>query len=302
MNFHKLTLFFFLLPLALSLMACGSTSREFPTPTSLSASPTPPIPPPNPAIGDVWLSPIDEMALVFVPAGAFLLGSNAADPEGRSSEQPQLEVSLPAFWIDQTEVTNGMFSQCVGEGGCSGEVLDNTITRNNYYSDLSFGEFPVVNVNWKQATDYCVWAGRHLPTEAEWEKAARGPEGALYPWGDSDPGCDELNFANPGPGQGQCAEDTLRVGSFPDGASPYGALDMAGNVWEWVSDWYAPDVYTTLDPQAPAGPAFGETRVIRGGGYADGDRDVRAANRHHTDPTIISYFIGFRCALDAVSP
>ncbi len=273
-----------------------------PTPfAGAGALPTPtPFPPPTAGqAGEIWLHPVDEMQLVFIPAGPFLRGSPVSDPESEANERPEGEVYLEAYWIDQTEVTNRMYSLCVLEGGCEPPQSESTLTRNAYYDNLDYAEYPVVNVSWAQAENYCRWAGRRLPSEAEWEKAARGPQGARYPWGDADPNCDLLNFGNPGPGQGACSSDTTRVGSFPAGASTYGALDMAGNVFEWVADWYRPDAYRLSQDSNPTGPESGETRVLRGGALNDATGAVRAANRHQTHPENISYFIGFRCAVSA---
>jgi formylglycine-generating enzyme required for sulfatase activity len=260
-------------------------------------SPTPPIPPDADLPGAIWLSPVDEMALVFVPAGPFEMGVSPADSAAGPDEFPRRTVYLDAYWMDQTEVTNGMYTLCVQEGGCEPLAIGVSLTRNDYFDNLSYGEYPVVNVNWEQAAAYCTWAGRRLPTEAEWEKAARGDDNRIYPWGDQEPSCQRLAFGNPGPGRGVCVEDTVRVGSFPDGASFYGALDMGGNVWEWVADWYSPDAYSDPDTSNPVGPATGEARVMRGGAITDSPAAVRASKRSSTHPENASYFIGFRCAL-----
>jgi formylglycine-generating enzyme required for sulfatase activity len=239
------------------------------------------------------------MTLVFVPAGQFTMGSDPSETDSDPTETPLRTISLSAFWIDQTEVTNGMYAVCVLEGECTAPYLGISLTRPDYYTNLAFAEHPVVNVTWIQAAEYCAWAGRRLPTEAEWEKAARGPDGRTYPWGETSPACDLLMFGDPGPGRQTCGEDTAPVGSFPDGASPYGALDMAGNVWEWTADWYAPDAYTFLPDLDPSGPESGTGRVLRGGAFNDGPGSIRAANRHQTAPENPSYFVGFRCAISA---
>ena len=282
------------------LSACA-TRNPPQQPTLPSGLPTPTAFPPPAATftGDTWLHPIDEMTLVFVPEGLFVMGSTPDSPGADETEKPHRTVHLDAFWIDRTEVTNGMYALCVLEGGCSPPSLTYTLTRQAYYDDLSFAEYPVVNVTWSQATDYCNWAGRRLPTEAEWEKAARGTDGRLYPWGNDAPTCDLLRFGNPGPGLTSCEEDTARVGSFAQGASPYGVMDLSGNVWEWTADWYAPDTYQSDSFENPLGPPSGETKVLRGGAFNDGPATVRATNRHHTAPNNPSYFIGFRCALSA---
>ncbi|MFQ5616237.1 MAG: formylglycine-generating enzyme family protein, partial [Anaerolineales bacterium] len=162
----------------------------------------------------------------------------ADDPYADESEKPQREVHVDAFWIDQTEVTNGMYAYCVFEGNCEEISIGVSLTHADYYSNLSFGEYPVVNVTWEQAQTYCQWGGRRLPTEAEWEKAARGVDGRVYPWGDQPPMCNLASFGNYAAGEATCVQDITQAGTYPEGASPYGALDMAGNVWEWVADWY----------------------------------------------------------------
>lgn len=165
----------------------------------------------------------DGMILLDVPAGEFEMGSSVS---GSDIEKPVHTVYLDDFLIDQTEVTNAMYTLCVQASKC--DQLD----ENANYSEPTNGQHPVAYVDWNNATAYCEWAGRRLPTEAEWEKAARGTDGRIYPWGDKDPSKDFLNF-NSGN-----VSSTTPVGSYPNGASPYGAFDMAGNVWEWVADWF----------------------------------------------------------------
>ncbi|NLI41381.1 MAG: SUMF1/EgtB/PvdO family nonheme iron enzyme, partial [Caldisericales bacterium] len=174
----------------------------------------------------------DEMLMVYVPAGEFEMG----DEDGALDEQPVHTVYLDEYWIDQTEVTNGQYERCVAADSCTVPKSSYSSTRDSYYGNRSYADYPVIYVDWNQADAYCKWAGGRLPTEAEWEKASRGTDGRDYPWGDS---IDE-NHANYDGNIG----DTSEVGRYPKGASPYGALDMAGNVWEWVSDWYAEDYYS----------------------------------------------------------
>lgn len=245
----------------------------------------------------VEISPIDGMEMVYVPAGTFVMGLD----EGRFDEEPQHEVYLDGFWIDRTEVTNAMYRSCMQAGGCTTPGLD------KYYPYKEFSDYPVVYVSWEQANTYCEWVGRRLPTEAEWEKAARGTDGRLYPWGDEVPNSTMLNFAREN-------GDIMPVGSFPEGASPYGALDMAGNAWEWVADWYAAHYYSNSPQSNPSGPEEGSYRVCRGGGWIDFKGGVRVIQRASDmcilkDPAMASYKyrrhfvdndLGIRCVMDEI--
>jgi formylglycine-generating enzyme required for sulfatase activity len=220
-----------------------------------------------------------EVSMLFVPPGEFIMGNNA--------------VNLNAFWIDKTEVTNAMYGRCVQAGQCSAPRSIRSNTREEYYGNHGFDDYPVIYVSWEDAHNYCLWAGGRLPTEAEWEKAARGTDGRPFPWGDQDPSgaISLLNFQ---------AQDTTEVGSYPDGASPYGALDMAGNVSEWVADWLSLEYYNHPPPSNPLGPDAGEYRVWRGGSWANTSTDViRTYGRTGNLPTDSSSGIGFRCARDA---
>jgi len=221
------------------------------------------------------------MTLVYVPAGEFLMGSADGDADAYDDEKPQHRVYLDAFWMDRTEVTKDQYQQCVAAGKCAAPSCRGT----------GQGNHPVVCVSWQDAADYCAWAGRRLPTEAEWEKAARGTDGRKYPWGNEAPDCNRLNY-------GGCVNNnTSAVGSYPKGASPYGALDMAGNVWEWVADWYDAKYYAGSSARNPTGPASGEYRVVRGGSWFGHQRGVRAAYRDRYLPDYCNVNIGFRCAL-----
>jgi formylglycine-generating enzyme required for sulfatase activity len=224
------------------------------------------------------------MVQVYVPAGSFQMGSDS----GESDEKPAHPVTLDAFWIDRTEVTNKMYALCVEAGKCSLPSSVGSSKRGDYYGNAQYNNYPVIYVSWDNTKAYCEWAGRRLPTEAEWEKAARGTGGRTYPWGDATPDSTRLNFNSPD-------SDTTEVGKYPSGVSPYGALDMAGNVWEWVNDWYDEAYYSNSPLKNPQGPDSGQSRVLRGGSWFVNVRLVRAANREGDEPDLFNG-IGFRCA------
>ena len=228
------------------------------------------------------LSAKDGMEQVYVPEGEFLMGSNGYT----SDEQPQHTVYLDAFWIDKTEVTNAMYRKCVESGICE--------QPNCNYSDSQKNDHPVVCVDWNQAHSYCQWAGGRLPSEAEWEKAARGTDGRTYPWGENID-CGRANYGDGRLFGQKCVGDTTEVGKYPSGASPYGALDMAGNAWEWVNDWYGENYYQNSAQKNPTGPDSGQYRVLRGGSWFDGTRGVRTAIRNRVTPVLRNYNDGFRC-------
>ena len=266
------------------------TRRPAETPV---AGPTPTLIPTPPATPQTWTRPTDGMLMVAVPAGRFLMGS--PEGEGVFNERPQHSVALDAFWIDQTEVTNAQYRACVDAGACSPPTCWSR-------AEISGERQPVVCVDWQQASSYCAWAGVRLPSEAEWEKAARGTDGRKYPWGNDEATCDYAVFDDgsgaPGCGRGQAA---WPAGSKPQGASPYGALDMAGNVWEWLADWYAPDYYTRSPEGNPTGPETGRSRVIRGGSWRFDRYFLRAAYRAGDTPVSRHIDLGFRCAVSAAS-
>lgn len=210
---------------------------------------------------------------------------------GEGDEQPVHEVELADFWIDQTEVTNAMYAKCMQAGGCTPPSSASSDTRQGYYGNSEFDDFPVIYVSWNDAKNYCDWRGdgTRLPTEAEWEKAARGTDGRTYPWGHESPNGNLLNY-------NQNVGDTTEVGKYPAGASIYGALDMAGNVWEWVADWYDASYYANSPSSNPQGPSSGDWRVLRGGAWYNDINDARSAGRVWGFPSNANYLIGFRCA------
>jgi len=225
----------------------------------------------------------DGMTLVYVPAGEFLMGSTIYHPKHL--------VTIDAFWIDQTEVTNKKYYLCVAAGACKEPINKNSSTRPFYFGNSEFDDYPVIYVNWDMAKAYCNWIGRRLPTEAEWEKAARGPNANPFPWGDKVPNKDLLNF-------NRNVGDTTTVGYYYSGRSFYGAFDMAGNVWEWVNDWYSWTYYDNSPQLNPPGPDSGQSRVLRGGSWIDISDYVISYVRSYVIPTSSNYdTIGFRCAL-----
>jgi len=221
-----------------------------------------------------------------VPAGEFTMGSDS----GEASEKPVHRVYLDSFWIDRTEVTNGQYTHCVTAGKCNP-------SRSADNSKVNGENQPVVSVAWDDAKAYCEWAGARLPTEAEWEKAARGSDGRKWPWGNSPATCD-YSVLDAGDGRGCGRDTTWPVGSKTSGASPYGALDMAGNVWEWVADWYDATYYSRSPARNPTGPESGTLRVLRGGSWRDLSYGVRTTIRNYGNPGATGVYFGFRCAQD----
>ena len=224
----------------------------------------------------------DGAPAILVPAGNFTMGDD--------EESPRREVYLDAFYIDRYEVTTGRYAKFLAATGSARppdgwEALD--LNRDD--------DLPVVGVDWNDAAAYCKWAGRRLPTETEWEKAARGSDGRRYPWGDASPTLDLANYQNASPDayDGGLAE----VGTHPAGLSPYGVHDLAGNASEWVSDWYS-DSFPVGDVRNPKGPEAGTERVIRGSGRFDPAERLVATKRYHGTPDLRAEDIGFRCARD----
>ena len=252
------------------------------------------------AAGATQVADKDGMVMVFVPSGEFEMGCDSEHNVGydcSGDELPLHTVSLNPFWIDKTEVTNAMYELCRKDGTCQPPTDLKSSSRSNYYGNPEFANFPVIFVSWEDANTYCVWAGRRLPSEAEWEKAARGASDTrAYSWSDDLPNCTIANFNN----GFNCVGDTSEAGSYLDGASPYGVLDMAGNVWEWVSDWYSDSYYAAFPkedwPNNPQGPGTGNFRVLRGGSWSTEFHTLGVASRFNAIPSGRGPSFGFRCA------
>ena len=287
MNHTKQTLFT-LTALLLILSACTPASTPVPaTPTQLVEFV--PTDPPAPTLVPVVLGGpqagtiitwMDGGSLVYVPAGEFVMGADGAD-------SPRHGVNLSSYWMHKTKVTNRMYALCVGVGVCTPPSRER---GSAVYTDPTYADHPVVGVNWDQAATYCGWAGGRLPTEAEWEKAARGPGGSTFPWGEAQASCDLLNFAG-------CKGSTTSTVAYPNGASPYGVLDLIGNVFEWNYDWYDANYYATSPIQDPPGAEAGQFRAIRGAGFDTEAGQLPAATRHFGASIYTSADLGFRCVV-----
>ena len=285
-----------------------------------------PVDDPNQVQADL---PPTPAGMVPVPAGNFQMGCVPSEyfdcAPGHYSfdrELPQHTVYLDGFFIDIHEVTNSQYAQCVAAGVCAdpkshiGFTTGETVYDDAHYGDPQYANYPVTFITWTDADNYCTWVGKSLPTEAQWEKAARGSSDTrMWPWGNTYPTCALLNFWNHDTpnNEGMCGTNlngcaTAAVGSYPEGASPYGVMDIAGNVWEWTADWAIEDYYTYYEPDAwPANPfpseeeldAVGgtELKVVRGGGWNSNYLDIRLTGRQFFDVTEYSSgnTIGFRC-------
>jgi serine/threonine-protein kinase len=304
------------------------------TPVIPSDTPTPSqLPEPQLGTGSTLIAPVDGAVMLYVPEGEFLMGSTDGDDLAMDDEKPQHTVFISAFWMDRTEVTNDMFARFVREVGyTTQEEVQGWSYIFDYIQDFftktdgaswqhphgpgssisGLGEHPVVQVGWFDARAYCAWAGKRLPTEAEWEKAARGTDGRLYPWGNNAPASNLANTADRSLGTDWANSTrndgflfTAPVGSFPAGASPYGLLDMAGNVWEWTADWYENFYYGGSPDSDPQGGPPAKGRVLRGGGWSSNNKWLRTAYRAWGFPEPTNNYpditdndhLGFRCVL-----
>ncbi len=248
---------------------------------------------------DHMRTPQDASVMVLVPAGEFLMGTSDADVTAYAdvfplqkatrydNERPQRTVHVDAFWIDQLEVTNAQYRVFLDDTGYEPQrYLSARLWTAPY--------MPALLLEWADAAEYAVWAGKRLPTEAEWEKAARGTDGRFWPWGNVWDAT--VLSGNDGTGLEDGYKEFAPVGTFPQSASVYGALDMAGNAWEWVADEYDPDYYTYAPSENPQGPAAGDGHVLKGGGWAENKAFTRCASRVGGNPG--SLLMGFRCVMD----
>ena len=228
--------------------------------------------------------------MALVSAGEFQMGTSYP----ASGENPIHTVYLDAFYMDIFEATNAHFAACVSTGVCSEPRDRSSNTRSSYFSNSDYTDYPVIYVTWEMAKTYCEWRGGSLPSEAQWEKAARGGlEGKEFPWGDENPIC-QIGVRN-GANFGICAtKDTEQVGSYS--SNRYGLYDMAGNVWEWINDWYQADYYRISPASNPLGPATGTQRGMRSGSWNDSRSYLRVADRQYGLPNEPFKFLGFRCA------
>ncbi|MFO0631144.1 MAG: SUMF1/EgtB/PvdO family nonheme iron enzyme [Polyangiales bacterium] len=220
----------------------------------------------------------------YIPGGSFTMGATADDAP--PDERPAHEVSLSDYCLDRTEVSSGAYTRCVAAGACTRPATQSPVE-----------EAPVTGVDWNQSERYCRFVGGRLPTEAEWEFAARGTDGRLFPWGNEPPGdCERIDWTVSG---ASCrGVGASPVGTYPRGESPYGVLDLSGNVWEWTADWYARS-YEGAQAQDPTGPEQGSARVTRGGGWNNDQPDrLRSTFREGQHPAFHDYDLGFRCAYD----
>jgi len=222
----------------------------------------------------------DGAEMVSIPAGEFLMGSE--DSDASADEKPRRRVYLDAYQIDKYEVTNALYKRFTDATGRAAP---------SYWNDSKFNgsNQPVVGVDWNDATAYCQWAGKRLPTEAEWEKSARGTDGRKYPWGE------QWDVSRANSNESKIGK-TVAVGSYPGGVSPYGVHDMAGNVWEWVTDWYDATYYQRAPSRNPKGPDSGPGRVLRGGSWLLAPWTLRSSGRSAYFPSDRDFTIGFRCS------
>lgn len=229
--------------------------------------------------------------MVLIDEGLYRMGAEEGDLYASETAKPIHTVDLNPYTIDLYEVTNQEYAECVSAGKCQEPSETDSATRSDYYPD--YAHFPVVNITWQDASDYCAYVGKRLPTEAEWEKAARGTtDYRRYSWGSGSPRDYLMNIGSTG------VADTEQVNSHTAGYSPYGVADMTANVSEWVSDWYSADYYSVSPTKNPAGPDSGTQKVVRGDSFASSLTSIHITNRIGMDPEEYSSSVGFRCVQD----
>ena len=287
-----------LIQAVLVLAACDTptTAPSLPAPTTVAApssepkktEPAAPAASPNERVRDE-----DGATMLRVQAGAFVRGSS----DGDDDESPPRTIHVAAFWIDRLEVSVAQYAQCVGASACAAPIAPKkAATAECNWGREDRRDHPVNCVTWQEAVDYCRWAGAVLPTEAQWERAARGSDGRRYPWGNEPATCEHTVM--PERGVAGCGRKTTwPVGTKPRDQSPFGLRDMSGNVREWVADYYGEKYYTTSVDRDPTGPDKGWAKALRGGSWeVHNEQHMRAANRYRFKPDFRFHGAGFRCA------
>ena len=244
----------------------------------------------------------DGGPMALIPEGPFPMGVPHAARDGGVDERPNHEVFVDNFYMDLYEMTNGRYLQFVTETGHRVPQHPTDESKGLWKGNMmpeSVTDLPVINVDWFDAEAYCHWAGKRLPTEAEWEKAAKGPNDWRFAWGDVEPTTEHANF-NQLAWRGEAT--LVQVGIYEKGKSPYGIYDVAGNVWEWVSDWYKVDYYQESPTHNPKGPETGKYKALRSSGWQGETPQMRVFTRIKSLPTDRNNSTGFRCAQDTPTP
>ncbi len=270
------------------LSSAGSAQETAPAEASIAAGSFHNGKTPEPSAPPAYDISRDDAEMVFIPEGPFIMGTD--DEDSLTASRPAHEVTLKGFWIDRYEVSNAQYAKCVKAQYCTDPKSFTSSTRSDYYTNELYADYPVIHVDYYQATAYCTWAGKRLPTEAEWEKAARGEEGFLYPWGNKLPMKvpAQINLFENG--------DTAPVDSFPKGVSPYGVYNMEGNVWEWTADQYDAFFYSESPAADPRAVTGGNDYVIRGFSWAYPFHRLEITARNYSYILNHTHDLGFRCA------